>query len=185
MIFYISDFLQKRPAFAAGRKQTINFSQFPFPLRFFNQRGEIPVMPVRRGFFAINVMEKTARNFLLVQVLLDTQIAALVMIHRMARTFQVRACAELLCLFHSDSPLFHFIPGSVHSTAQPTAFCCSSKINQPAGAGLCNEFNRNEAGKQQHNQQGIIIRFSGSSSATLNFFELRRSHIDFGKVSVV
>jgi hypothetical protein len=52
----------------------------------------------------MDAVEKAGRDFLLLQVLLNAEIAALVMVDRMVRTVQVRAGAIVLCRVHPVKP---------------------------------------------------------------------------------
>ena len=87
--------------------------QFSLCLCLFHQRGKILVMPVRRGLCTINIVEETARDFLLLQVFLNAEIASLIMIDRMAGTPGIRAGAVLFCALHrvGSFPLGMYIPG--------------------------------------------------------------------------
>jgi len=57
-------------------------------------------MPVRRRLFAVDVMKKAAGNFLLFQVLQNTEIASLIMIDRMTRAFVICAGTVFFCVSH-------------------------------------------------------------------------------------
>ena len=57
-------------------------------------------MPVRRRLFAVDVMKKAAGNFLLFQVLQNTEIASLIMIDRMTQAFVICAGTVFFCVSH-------------------------------------------------------------------------------------
>jgi hypothetical protein len=52
----------------------------------------------------MDAVEKAGRDFLQLQVLLNAEITALVMVDRMVRTVQVRAGAIVLCCVHPEKP---------------------------------------------------------------------------------
>ena len=62
-------------------------------------------MPFRSCLLTVDIMEKAARYFLLLQVFPDTEAASLIMIDGMTWTFVIGAGTEFLCLFHCDAPI--------------------------------------------------------------------------------
>ena len=92
-------------------------------------------MPFRRRLFAVDVVEEAARYLLQLQVLLDAQTAAPVMVCRMKRALCIRTGAEFFRVFHLKTSSGVYYAQLIHFTVKKA-------VVQPFRAGFEQTFLR-------------------------------------------